>query len=94
MRSNTKMELHYTPISELAEIKAISPVTLLICENKHTANEICNMIEFLVDNIYIPNQIRTLSQVVTSCHMAYAMQELTQGVPIWLKKFLLGPIVN
>ena len=26
--------------------------------------------------------------------MAYAMWELTQGVPIWLKKFLLGPIVK
>ena len=29
-----------------------------------------------------------------SSYMAYAMQELTEGVPIWLKKFLLGPIVN
>ena len=26
--------------------------------------------------------------------MAYAMWELTQGVPIWLKKFLLGPVVE
>ena len=26
--------------------------------------------------------------------MAYAMWELTQGVPIWLKKLLLGPTVN
>ena len=26
--------------------------------------------------------------------MAYALQELWQGVPIWLKKFLLGPIVK
>ena len=24
--------------------------------------------------------------------MAYAMQELMQGVSIWLKKFLLGPV--
>ena len=28
----------------------------------------------------------------TSSYMAYAMWELTQGVPIWLKKFLLGPV--
>ena len=42
-----------------------------------------------------PDQIRTLSQVGTSSYMAYAIiLELTQGVPIWLKKFLLGPIVN
>ena len=42
----------------------------------------------------VPDQVRTLSQVGTSSYMAYAMWELMQGVPIWLKKFLLGPIVN
>ena len=42
----------------------------------------------------VPDQVRTLSQVGTSSYMAYAMWELTQGVPIWLKKFLLGTIVN
>ena len=45
-------------------------------------------------NAYVPDQVRTLSQVGTSSYMAYAVQELTQGVPIWLKKVLLGPIVN
>ena len=42
----------------------------------------------------VPDQVRILSQLGTSFYMAYAMQELTQRVPIWLKKFLLGPIVN
>ena len=42
----------------------------------------------------VTDQLRTLSQVGTSSYMTYAMQELTQRVPIWLKKFLLGPIVN
>ena len=42
----------------------------------------------------VPDQVRTLSQVGTSSHMTYAKQELTQGVPIWLKKFLLGPTVK
>ena len=41
---------------------------------------------------YVPDQIGILSQVRTSSYMAYAMQELTQGVSIWLKKFLLGPV--
>ena len=38
----------------------------------------------------VQDQVKTLSQVGTSSYMAYAMQ----GVPIWLKKFLLGPIVE
>ena len=46
----------------------------------------------------VPDQVRTLSQVGTSSHMAYGGGGggggLTQGVPIWLKKFLLGPIVK
>ena len=45
-----------------------------------------------LDNV--PDQVRTLSQVGTSSYMAYAMQELMQGVPVWHKKFLFGPIVN
>ena len=55
MPSNTKMEQHDTPTSKLAEIKAISPVILisLNSDNKYTANDICKMIEFLVDNIYV-----------------------------------------
>ena len=48
---NTKMELHDTPTSKLAEIKAISPVILQMV-NKYTANDICKMTELLVDNIY------------------------------------------
>ena len=44
--------------------------------------------------IDVPDQVRTLSQVGTSSYMAYATEELTQGVSMWLKKFLLGPIVK
>ena len=36
--------------SKLAEIKAISPVIL---DNKYTASDICKLMEFLVDNIYV-----------------------------------------
>ena len=46
------MELHNTPTSKLAEIKAISPVILFNGDNKYTANDICKMVKFLVDNIY------------------------------------------
>ena len=48
-----KVELHDTPTSKLAEIKAISPIDPLNGDNKYTANDICKMIEFLVDNIYV-----------------------------------------
>ena len=50
---NTKMELHDTPTSKLAEIKAISRMILQMVTNKYTATDICKMIEFLVDNIYV-----------------------------------------
>ena len=53
MPLNTKVELHDIPTSTLAEIKAISPVDPLNGDNKYTANDICKMIEFLVDNIYV-----------------------------------------
>ena len=49
MLLNTKMELHNTPTSKLAEMKAISPNG----HNKYTARDIYNMIEFLVDNICV-----------------------------------------
>ena len=42
----------------------------------------------------VPDQVRTLSQVGAGPYMAYAMWELTELVPMWVKKFLLGPIVN
>ena len=51
MPLNTKMELRNTSTSKLANIKAISPV--IVDDNKYTANHICKMIEFLVDNIYV-----------------------------------------
>ena len=46
------MEPHDTPTSKLAEIKAISPVSFN-GDNKYTASDICKMIQFLVDNIYV-----------------------------------------
>ena len=51
MPLKTKMELHNTSTSKLADIKVISPV--IVDDNKYTANHICKMIEFLVDNIYV-----------------------------------------
>ena len=53
MPLSTKMELHDTPTSKFAEIKAISPAIPLNGDNKYTANDICKMTEFLVDNIYV-----------------------------------------
>ena len=53
MPLSTKMELHDTPTSKLAEIKAIFTSNPLNGDNKYTANDICKMIEFLVDNIYV-----------------------------------------
>ena len=47
-----KMELHNTPTSKLAEIKAFIN-DLLNGDNKYTAGNIRKMTEFLVDNIYV-----------------------------------------
>ena len=52
MPLNTKMELHDTPTSKLAEIKTYFTSDPLNGDKKHTTNDICKMIEFLVDNIY------------------------------------------
>ena len=49
MPLNTKMEPHDTPTSKLAEITN-DPLN---GDNKDTANDICKMIEFLVDKIYV-----------------------------------------
>ena len=46
---------------------------------------------FFMKRSIVPDQVRTLSQVLNL--FFFGMKELTQGVPIWLKKFLLGPIV-
>ena len=48
------MESHETFTSKLAETKAVSPILdPLNGDNKSPANDICKMIEFLVDNIYV-----------------------------------------
>ena len=52
MPLNTKMELHDTSISKLAEIKAFHQWSFKWWQ-KYNANDICKMIEFLVDNIYV-----------------------------------------
>ena len=36
----------------------------LSCDNKYTANDICRMIEFLVDNIYVRFGVRLFQQMV------------------------------
>ena len=53
MPLNTKMELHDTPTSKLAEIKCCFTSDPLNGDNKYTANDICKMTEFLLDNIYV-----------------------------------------
>ena len=53
MPLNTKMELHDTPTSKLAEIKNYFASDPLNGDNKYTANHICKMTELLVDNIYV-----------------------------------------
>ena len=60
MPLSTKMELHDTPTSKFAEIKAISPAIL----NKYTANDICEMTEFLVDNIFVRSGGQLFQQMV------------------------------
>ena len=48
------MESHETFTSKLAEMKAVSPILdPLNGDNKYPANDICKVIEFLVDNIYV-----------------------------------------
>ena len=53
MPLSTKMELHDTPTSKFAEIKRYFTSDPLNGDNKYTANDICKMIEFLVDNMYV-----------------------------------------
>ena len=48
-----KLVMHYTPSSMLAEIKAKFTSDPLNGDNKYTVNDICKMIEFLVDNICV-----------------------------------------
>ena len=75
MPLNTKMELHDTPTSKLAEIYFISDP--LNGDNKYTSNAICKMIEFLVDNIYVRFGEQLFRQMVgiptgTSCALLLA----------------------
>ena len=51
MPLNTKMELHDTPTSKLAEMKATVTNDPLNGDNRYAVSDICKMIEFLVDNI-------------------------------------------
>ena len=51
MPLNTKMELHDTSISTLAEIKAISPVILSEVTANTLPMKFVKWLEFLVDNI-------------------------------------------
>ena len=51
MPLSTKMELHYTPPIKLCRNKSYFTSEPLNSDNKNTANDICKMIELLVDNI-------------------------------------------
>ena len=53
MPLSTKMELHDTPTSQFERNKSYFTSDPLNGDNKYTANDICKMIEFLVDNIYV-----------------------------------------
>ena len=53
MPLSTKMELHDTPTSKFCRNKSYFTSDPLNGHNKYTASDICNMIEFLVDNIYV-----------------------------------------
>ena len=70
-------------IAEQLEKHVLKPMLAILTTYMETSLNVC-----------VHDQVRTLSQVGTSSHMAYAMQELTQGVPVWLEKFLLSPIVK
>ena len=52
MPLNTKMELQYTDI-KVGRNKSYFTSDPLNGDNKSTANDICKMIEFLVDNIHV-----------------------------------------
>ena len=47
------MELHHTPKSKVGKNKSYFINDPLDGDNKYTANDICKMTEFLVDNIYV-----------------------------------------
>ena len=53
MPLNTKMELHDTPTSKLGRNKSYFTNAPLNGDCKYTAGDICKMIEFLVDNIFV-----------------------------------------
>ena len=54
MPSNTKMELHDTLTSiKVGRNKSYFTSDPLNGDNKYAANDICKMVEFLVDNIYV-----------------------------------------
>ena len=53
MPLNTKMELHDILTSKVGRNKSHFTSDPLNGDNKYTANDICKMTEFLVDNIYV-----------------------------------------
>ena len=53
MPLNTTIELHDTPTSKVGRNKSHFTSDRLNGDNKYTASDICKMIEFLVDNIYV-----------------------------------------
>ena len=53
MPLNTKLELHDTPTSKVGRNKSYFTSDPLNGNNKYTANDICKMIEVLVDNMFV-----------------------------------------
>ena len=59
-----KMGLHHTPTSKFSRNKSCFTNDPLNGYNKYTASDICKMIEFLVDNIYVRFDGQLFRQIV------------------------------
>ena len=80
MPLNTKMEQHDTP-TKVIRNKNYFDNDPLNSDNKYTASDICTMIEFLVDNIYVRFGAQLFRQMV-GIHMG------TNCVPLLADLFL------
>ena len=65
MLSERKMAVKDIPISKLQEQKGISLMIINGArDNMYTADNICKMIEFLIDNIFVQFGVRLFCQVI------------------------------
>ena len=79
---NTKMELHNAPTSKFAENKSYFTNDPLNGDNKYTAYDICKMIEFLEDSVYVRFGEQLFREMV-GIHMG------TNCVPLLTDLFLI-----